>query len=129
MLLVFALTSFAQAQSAVYVYKNPQKAEGNFMCMRGLTNQQEAELLSKQKLEELVNSDRMISLYATTDKKGHGVVIKSETIIQEKKMAIFGAALGCKSYKEAEAKALKNLKEKNTEWDGKNYTIVYKFKD
>ncbi|GAB4339469.1 MAG: hypothetical protein OHK0038_18620 [Flammeovirgaceae bacterium] len=123
------LSPFAKAQSAVYVYKNPQKAEGHFMCMRGLTNQREAELLSRQKLEELVNNDKMISLYATTDKKGYGVVIKSEILVQGKKMSIFGAALGCKSYKEAEAKALKNLKEKNPEWSGGNYVIVYKFKD
>lgn len=116
-------------QSAVYVYKNPQTGEGNYICMRGLTTQKEAEMLSKQKLEELVNNDSLIYRYASTNKKGYGVILKAEVKVNGKTMPIYGAALGCKSYKEAEKNALANLKEKNPEWSGGETKIVYKFKD
>lgn len=122
-------TISAYGQSAVYVYKNPHKGEGNYICMRGVSTQKEAEMLSKQKLEELVSNDSLIYQYASTNKKGYGIILKAEVKVNGKTMTIYGAALGCKSYKEAEKKALENLREKNPEWKGEETKVVYKFKD
>lgn len=100
------------------------------MCVRGMPNLRDAEFLTKQKLEELVNDDQKIKKYASTDKKGHGMVIRAlAQTNSNQRMPIFGAALGCKSYKEAENQALHNLKEFNPEWKNGEYVVIYKFKD
>ncbi len=131
LILLSSIASVAlHAQSAVFVYKNPNKAEGEYMCVRGMPNLRDAEFLTKQKLEELVNDDQKIIKYASTDSKGHGMVIRGIVVVgQGGKMPVFGAALGCKSFKEAESKALQNLKEFNPEWKSGEYVVVYKFKD
>lgn len=120
----------AQAQSAVYVYKNTAKAEGDYMCMRGLPTIEEAEFMTQQKLVELVNDEANISKLVSTDKKGFGMVLRGIlTLPDGRTMAIFGAALGCSSAKEAEAKALENMKAFNPEWKSATYRIAYQFKD
>jgi hypothetical protein len=129
-LFLAAGVSAAMAQSAVYVYQNPDAAEADYMCMRGMTDQHEAELLTRQKLEELVNNTEQIKRYASTNSKGFGAVVRTQIKLSDgRNMPIFGAALGCKSAKEAEKKAVQNLKELNPEWKGNTYLVVHQFRD
>ncbi|MEN7549638.1 hypothetical protein AAG747_17065 [Rapidithrix thailandica] len=127
---ILGLQTYSLAQSALFVYKNENKGMGDYMCMRGMPNQQEAEYLTKQKLQELVNDEQHIFKYTSTNGKGYGIVLKSSIKTEDgANLAIFGGALGCKSYKQAENLALANLRKFNPEWKGKEYVVVLKFED
>ncbi len=117
-------------QSAVFAYKNIQNGRSDFMSVRNMPNQTDAEFLANLKLVELVNDDLMIRKVASTGKKGHGVVIMATVELGSgKTLSVYGAALGHPSPQIAEQFAVSNMRQMNPEWKNGKYIIVQKFKD
>ena len=119
------------AQSAVYVYKNTETGKSDYMFVYGMANAEEAEKWAISKFEELNYDKAQIKRYASTNDKGHGVIIralyKSDSGLL---LTAYGAALGAISYEEAEEKAVENLIANNPDLPtSNNYRIIQKFWD
>jgi len=128
--LLFGVNFLACSQSAVYIYKNVKDGKGDFMSVRNMPNQMDAEFMAKQKLTELVNDDLMIIKGAATGKTGHGVVVMATLQLGTgKSMNIYGAGLGFTSEQLATQAAVTSLKRLNPEWTTGKYTIIQKFID
>ena len=120
----------AQAQSAVYIYKNPNTGEGDYMFMYNMPNIEDAEFMTQEKLVELGYAEELIRKQASSNNKGYGIIIKSAvTNKYGRKFTVFGAAVGCKTKEQALREALENLKKFNPEWDGEAHDVVHKFFD
>lgn len=130
LLFFFAFYQLSSAQSAVFIYKNVQDGKGDFMSVRSMPNQLDAEFMAKQKLMELVNDDLMLIKSSATGKKGHGVIVMATLRLGSgKSMNIYGSGLGFTSEQLATQAAVTNLKRLNPEWTTGKYTIIQKFKD
>ena len=119
-----------QAQSAVYIYKNPKTGEGDYMFANGLPSIEDAEYLALEKLIELGYAEDLVRRQASTGKKGYGLIIQS--IIENKygrKIKVYGVSLGCKTKEDAERDALENMKRYNSEWSGEEHTVIQRILD
>jgi len=120
----------SQAQSAVYIYKNPNTGEGDYMFMYSMPSVADAEFMAQEKLIELGYAEELVRKQASSGKKGYGMIIKSEVSNKYgRKFIVFGASVGCKTKEQAVREALQNLKEFNPEWDGEEHEEVFKFLD
>ncbi len=132
-MLVVVASSFygtgASAQSAVFAYKNMAAARSDFMSVRGLPNQADAEFLAKQKLIELINDDKHLLRLAASNQKGYGAVVSATVTVAGKPMNVYGAALGQSSQVVAEQQALANLRQQNPEWTSGPHTVVQRFQE
>lgn len=120
----------AQAQSAVYIYKNPKTGEGDYMFAYGMPSIEDAEYLALEKIIELGYAEDLVRRQASTDKKGYGMIIQS--VIENRygrRIKIYGVSLGCKTKEEAESEALENMKRYNSEWSGEAHTVVQRILD
>ncbi len=123
------LPAYGFGQSAVCIYKDSKNAVGDYMLVYGVPTAEEALILAQRKLSYLTQAGIAQSACVSTDKSGFGMVLKGEVSTSAGNMAVFGASLGCSTPEEAEALAIKDLKHRNPEWDGKKHKVVERFQD
>ena len=132
LLFSFFMQSFTHlyGQSAVYVYKDAISGKGDYWFVYNAPRE-DANQLARNKLIEEGYHEEQIEKYADTDRKGYGIIIKSVYINKEgNTVEVFGAAVGHRSYAEAEKHAVQNLKKHNSQWNTQQtYTVVERFAD
>lgn len=128
-LLTILYSVCSHAQSAVFIYKNEQSGKGDFMYIYGMPSVSDAEMLAFSKMLEQGYESTKVAKYVSTPNKGYGMVIRATVEIDGLNRTIYGAAVGCESYVEAEQQAMLNMKEYNPEWDSSSYIIIDKFLD
>ncbi len=135
--LSFLLGHFANGQSAVYVYKDVETGKGDYVFVYGMPSVAVAEDTAKSRIAAQGYQMENIQKYASTESKGHGLIIRSvfpSKVEPNKKpvlMVVYGAAIGCESYEDAEKKSIENMKEFNPEWDPEKYSykVIQRFYD
>ncbi len=118
------------AQSAVYVFQDPQTGKGDYMFRYGMLNIDSAKSAAFSQIVELGYDTKNVKEYAATDSQGYGIILRST--YRNKKginITVYGAALGKASYDEAEEAALENMKALNPDWNSDTYNIIQYFYD
>ena len=124
------ISHLSYAQSTIYVGKDTNSGKTEYIYAYN-TEETEGSFLVKSKLYEQGYANVNISKVADSGKKGYCLIVESNMVSEDGKlMNIFGAALGCASWDEAEKKAVENLKKNNPKWNEKGgYKVVEKFED
>ena len=126
----FVFIQQLSAQSAVFVFQDPQTGKGDYMFRYGMINIDSAKSAAFNQIVELGYDKSHIKECAATDNKGYGIILRSS--YRNKKginITVYGAALGKESYEVAEDEALENMKNLNPEWNEDTYDIIQYFYD